>query len=107
MKKYRFTIDFIDKGNHVFPVFINLEAEGWWAISSNEQFSGDLADVAIVRHYLNRAYCMYGYLFNPERYIPSRLYEALLGNRDWRIIVDGDVPCNPFPNQELPPDTVA
>lgn len=105
MKKFSFII--LEKRNSDLPsgVIIQCEATEWDELCTKEAFTGDQLDILSIRAFLQTAYCMFGHIFNPDTHTPRQLYEALLSNNAYTVIVEGDVPKNPLEYEELPTET--
>lgn len=105
MKKFSFII--LEKMNTDLPsgTVIECEAPEWDDICIKEKFIGDPLDVSSIRSFLQTAYCMFGHIFNIDTHTPRQLYEALISNNAYTVILEGDIPENPLEYEEIPQDT--
>lgn len=104
MKKFSFII--LEKGHSVLPggAIIQCDAPEWDEICTKEEISGDPLDILSIKAFLQTAYCMFGHIFNPDRHTPRQLYEALLSNNAYTVLLEGDIPENPLEYEKLPQD---
>lgn len=86
MNEYSFMIAF--KKGQSEPAFIDCKAEGWNEPVQSEEIINLFAE-PLIKSYLACAFLAHGYLFNPERHSPCQLYQALINNPEWEIVVDG------------------
>lgn len=104
MKEFNFTIRLDKNAKDSELVFIDAFADEWDEPVQEEKFIG-IASL-VVQQYLKGAYCMYGKFFNFTRHSPRQLYEALLGNPEYEVVVDGEIP-EETGEDDLPPGAVS
>lgn len=107
MKKYIFVINLSAKAeNETRLVFIDLQAEDWEELTASEKITGDFFDTHELNLFLRyEAFCMYGHTFNPNRYTPRQLYEALSSNNGYEVTIQGDKPSKLYDaDEDLLPD---
>ena len=97
MNKYSFMITFKNTQNEA--AFINCEANDWDSPVESEKIINIFAE-PFIKSYLSNAFISHGYLFNPTRHSPCQLYQALINNPEWEIVVDS-INCE-LPDPLLP-----
>lgn len=101
MKEYNFTIEIVEGPAKGEFVFIDVNSNDWDTFVTKERFIGIAS--FLVQDYLSSAYCMYGQLFDQEKHSPRQIYEALSGNKDFNVVVDGEIPDDDEDNEDEMP----
>lgn len=106
MNEYQFMLDF-SKQNISEPSFIICSSESWVDTATSHKIIGSMEPY--IRNYLTHAISCRGHILDQTRYSPSKLYEALLGNTEWNVTVDGlscDLPDNLLNEEQIPTDAI-